>query len=286
MTVIGFDGEHRHEADQRGVVGKDAHDVGAPGDLAVEALKRIRRSDLGPVLGRERVEREHVGLGLVEQRRDLRQPALELADGVAQALARLLGVRRGEERADDRAERVVLVAAHVAAQIAEEVHGAALPRRAEDLRQGGLQTRMRVADGKLHADQAARDERPEELAPERLGLGGADVQADDLAPAGLVDGVGDHDALARDAAAVADLLDLGVDEQIRVAALQRPLAERLHLLIEQPGDPADLRLRDPQPEALDELIDAPRRDAAHIGLLDDGHQRLLAALARLQKLGK
>jgi hypothetical protein len=281
MTVIGFDGEHRDEPDQAVVVGEDPDDVGAPSDLAVEALKRIRRSDLGPVLGRERVEREHVGLGLVEQRRDLRQPALELADGVAQALARLLGVRRGEERADDRAERVVLVAAHVAAQIAQEVHGAALPRRAEDLRQGGLQTRMRVADGKLHADQAARDERPE-----RLGLGGADVQADDLAPAGLVDGVGDHDALARDAAAVADLLDLGVDEQIRVAALQRPLAERLHLLIEQPGDPADLRLRDPQPEALDELIDAPRRDAAHIGLLDDGHQRLLAALARLQKLGK
>ena len=42
------------------------------------------------------------------------------------------------------------------------------------------------------------------------------------------------------AAAVADLLDLGVDEQIRVAALQRPLAERLDLLVEQPGDPADL----------------------------------------------
>ena len=123
----------------------------------------------------------------------------------------------------------------------------------------------------------------EELAPERLGLRLADVEADDLAPAGLVDGVRDHDALARDAAAVADLLDLGVDEQIRVAALQRPLAERLHLLVEQPGDPADLGLGDPQPEALDELIDAARRDAAHIGLLHHRHQRLLGALARLQE---
>ena len=109
----------------------------------------------------------------------------------------------------------------------------------------------------------------EELAPERLGLRLADVEADDLAPAGLVDGVRDHDALARNAAAVADLLDLGVDEQIRVAALQRPLAERLDLLVEQPGDPADLALGDPQPEALDELIDPPRRDAADIRLLDD-----------------
>src|SRR4051812_13765499 len=98
-----------------------------------------------------------------------------------------------------------------------------------------------------------------------------------------MDGVRDDDALARDAAAVSDLLDLRVDEQIRVAALQRPLAERLHLLVQQARDPADLRARDAQPERLDELIDAPGRHAADIGLLDHAHQRLLAALARLQE---
>jgi hypothetical protein len=78
----------------------------------------------------------------------------------------------------------------------------------------------------LHPDKPARDQGPEELAPERLGLGFADIQADDLPTSGLVDGMRDDDALARDSAAVADLLDLGVDEQIRVAALQRPLPER------------------------------------------------------------
>jgi hypothetical protein len=74
---------------------------------------------------------------------------------------------------------------------------------------------------------------------------------------------------------LADLLDLGVDEQIRVAALQRPLAKRLDLLVQQPRDPRDLALADSQPEALDQLIDAPGADAADIGLLDDGDQRLL-----------
>jgi len=68
------------------------------------------------------------------------------------------------------------------------VHGAALPRRAENPGQRGLQAGMRVADRQLDADQAARDERPEELAPERLGLCLADVEATDLAPAGLVNG--------------------------------------------------------------------------------------------------
>jgi hypothetical protein len=42
-------------------------------------------------------------------------------------------------------------------------------------------------------------------------------------------------------------------------------------------------LDDAQPEALDELVDATRRDATHIGLLDDRQQRLLRAPARLQK---
>jgi hypothetical protein len=111
----------------------------------------------------------------------------------------------------------------------------------------------------------------------------ADVQADDLPPAGVVHAVGDDHALALHPPAVADLLDLGVKKQIEVAALQRPRAERLDLLIQPGADPADLRPADAQPEALDELVDAPGRDAAHIGLLDHAEQRLLGALARLQE---
>jgi hypothetical protein len=34
---------------------------------------------------------------------------------------------------------------------------------------------MRVADRQLNADEAARDQRAQELGPERLGLGFADV---------------------------------------------------------------------------------------------------------------
>src|SRR3954469_13302333 len=87
----------------------------------------------------------------------------------------------------------------------------------------------------------------------------------------------------RHAAAGADLLDLRVDEQIRGTALQRSLAERLDLLIEQARDPADLRLRDPQPQPPAERIDPPRRDTTDIRLLHDRDQRLLRALARLQE---
>jgi hypothetical protein len=115
-----------------------------------------------------------------------------------------------------------------------------------------------------------------------FGLGLADVQADDLAAPGLVDAVGDDHALAHHAAAGADLLDLGVDEQIRVAALQRPLPEGLDLLVEQAGDAAHLALADAQPERLDKLINPSGRHAADIGLLHNRHQRLLGALTRRQ----
>src|SRR4051794_3191914 len=57
------------------------------------------------------------------------QPPLQLAEGVAQPLARLAAVRGGEQRADERAERVVLVRAHVAAEIAQKVHGVDVPAR-------------------------------------------------------------------------------------------------------------------------------------------------------------
>jgi hypothetical protein len=65
-----FDAEHAGESDQRMVVGEDADDVGAPTDIFVEALERVRRAQLAPVRRRERVEREDVRLGVLEHAGD------------------------------------------------------------------------------------------------------------------------------------------------------------------------------------------------------------------------
>src|SRR5204863_9835958 len=72
-------------------------------------------------------------------------------------------------------------------------------------------------------------------------------------------------------------------DQVRVAALQRAGPERLHVLVELLAHTADVTLGDPQPEPLDELVDAARGDPADVGLLHDRQQRLLRTLARLQK---
>jgi hypothetical protein len=51
-----------------------------------------------------------------------------------------------------------------------------------------LEALVGVGDAQADAVEAAALERAEELAPERLGLDLADIEADHLAPAGLVDG--------------------------------------------------------------------------------------------------
>jgi hypothetical protein len=57
-----------------------------------------------------------------------------------------------------------------------------------------------------------------------------------------VHAVGEHERLAHDPAAVSDLLDLGVEPQVRVAALQRPVGEGVDLLVQPLADPGDLAL--------------------------------------------
>src|SRR5450756_3106146 len=57
-------GEHGpDEADDRGAVGEDPHDVGAPAGLAVEALVGVVRPDPTPQVLGERGDREDVGPG-------------------------------------------------------------------------------------------------------------------------------------------------------------------------------------------------------------------------------
>jgi hypothetical protein len=63
-----------------------------------------------------------------------------------------------------------------------------------------------------------------------------------------VHAIGEHQRFTHDAAAVSDLLDLRVQPQVGVAALERPVAERVDLLVEARADPRDLALRDPQPQ--------------------------------------
>ncbi len=143
---------------------------------------------------------------------------------------------------------------------------------------------MVVADGELDAVQAASPQRAQELQPEGLGLDLTDVQADHLAHAVVVDGVGDHERLGHDTAAVTDLDVLGVQPQIRIGAGQRPLAELSDVLVEVAAQPADAVLAHRlDAELLDEAVDLARAHAVDVGLHHHADDRLLTAPPRLKE---
>jgi hypothetical protein len=96
------------------------------------------------VLGRERVEREQVGLGGFEQLGDLGRGAGEPVDDLGELLAGLVGVLGAEYAADRGGDHRLLRAGDVAEHVSEEVNGAALPGAAEDLSDRGLQSGVGV----------------------------------------------------------------------------------------------------------------------------------------------
>ena len=88
--------------------------------------------------------------------------------------------------------------------IALEVNPAPLPGGAENLRDGGLDSFVRVRDHQLHAPQATPGQLAQELGPDRLGLRCAYFQAQHLAPAVGVHADGDDDGDRDDPPAAPD----------------------------------------------------------------------------------
>ena len=85
-------------------------------------------------------------------------------------------------------------------------------------------------------------------------------------------------------AAVTDLDDLRIQPQIRMRALQRPLAERLDLIVQRPAQRADAVLAHAMDaELLDEAVDLAGRDTVDVGLHHDRDDRLLTAPPRLKE---
>ena len=104
---------------------------------------------------------------------------------------------------------------------------------------------MGIRDDELHAFEPAPDELAQEGRPEGLGLRGADVQTDDLAPPIGVDRHGDYRRDRDDAAALAHLQVGGVEPEIGPLAGQGTLQEGQDPLVDVLAELGDLALADP-----------------------------------------
>src|SRR5579883_3260918 len=124
--------------------------------------------------------------------------------------------------------------------VAHEVDAAALPGGSEDPGDGRLDALMSVGDDQLHAAQAPPGELTQEGRPEGLGLGWADIHAKNLTPAIAIGADRDDHGDRDDAAVLPDLHIGGVDPQIWPIALDRPVEEGLHPLVDLLAQSADL----------------------------------------------
>ena len=233
---------------------------------------------------REAVERQQILLGALEQLGDLRRRAAETLDHLAAALAGAVVAVGVEDLPERRGHHSALRGTAVAQHVADEMDRTALPRAAEHPRDRVLQPEMLIGHAQAHPGEAALAQGAQEQHPEGLGLDLTDIQADHLPATGLMDRVRDHQRLRVHMATVADLDDLRVQPQIRMRALQRPLAERLDLIVQRPAHRADAVLAHAMDaELLDEPVDLARRHAVDVGLHHDRHDRLLTTPPRLKK---
>ncbi|ESW65103.1 hypothetical protein X773_32235 [Mesorhizobium sp. LSJC285A00] len=148
---------------------------------------------------------------------------------------------------------------------------APLPCRAQHLGDDRLEAFVSIGDDELDAAQAATCQLAQELCPDRLGLRGANLHAQYLAPAVRVNADGDDNGDRDDPPTAADLQVSGVDPQVWPIALDRPIEEGLHLPVDLLAQPQDLALGyAAHTHGLDQVVNRPGRDALHISFLDDG----------------
>src|SRR4051812_32656248 len=243
-----------------------------PYHFLVQALERVRGVQLGAVLGGEARAGQHVVLALVHQRGELRPAGPELVGHLPPDLvrARLVGLQ--ERLAQRGGDHRLLALAHVRQGAPHPVDSAALPGGAQHAPDRALEALVGVRDDELHALEAAPDQAPQERGPEGLGLRGAEVQADDLAPPLAVDRHGDYRRDRHDPAALPDLQVRRVQPEVRPLPLQRAGEEGVHALVDVLAQLGDRALRDArEPHGLHEIVHPPGRDPADPRLLDDGH---------------
>ena len=129
----------------------------------------------------------------------------------------------------------------------------------------------------------------EEVGPERLGLGIANLEAEYLPSAVCCDTDRDHDRLRHDALTHAGFAIGCVDKHVRVGRLRQAAGLELgDVLIKLGADARYLGLRDPSisAECFHEVIDFSSRDPVYVGFHHDREQGLVDSATPFEQGGE
>ena len=169
---------------------------------------------LGTMLGREGHVGAHVGFGLVQIRRELGQLGPQLVVDASPLGSGCFGVVLVEGGGDEGGNDTAALPAGIRQHIAHEMYTAGLPSGVEHPGDRGLEAFMRIRDHELDAAQSTAGKLTQEGSAERLGLRGADIEPENLAPAIAIDPDGHYYSNRDDAAPLAQLNVGRVDPEV------------------------------------------------------------------------
>jgi len=146
---------------------------------------------------------------------------------------------------------------------------------------------VRIGDDEADSSQAAADHLTQELEPELVVLGRPDIDSHDFPLSRGTNPDRDQHRHRDHPAVLPDLLEGGVQEQVRELAVEAPGAEGVDLGVELLADAADLVFGDAlDAQRLGQVVDRPGRHAMDVGLLHHREQRPLMPAARLEQTRK
>jgi hypothetical protein len=143
---------------------------------------------------------------------------------------------------------------------------------------------VRVAHHKTNSVKTTPHKASQEVPPQDEPFSRTDHEAQDFTIAVHANSHRDQNGQADHPALAADLLVTRVHEDVREFALQRPLFEDPHFVLNpfaQPRNEALVQVIDVH--LLAQSLHAARRHSLHVGLLDDTDQRLLGSSTRFQE---
>jgi hypothetical protein len=142
-----------------------------------------------------------------------------------------------------------------------------------------------VADHQGHAGESPGDQPAQERGPPGAVLGGDHVEAQHLAVPTGVDADRDNAGHVHDPALLADPLGERVEEHVGVGpGVQRPVPERVHLLVQAGGESGHLGAGDAlDAHGLDHVVHPAGRDALDVALGDNRREGPLGSPAGLDE---
>lgn len=178
---------------------------------------------MAPVPDGERGVGEHVSLHRLQPLGNGGRVGGELVDHGTKLRPGGVALGLGEHGPDQRRDHRPLTVRGGGEQIPHRMHAAALPPGSLEATPDRFdEPGMRIGDHQTHAGKAAIDQAGQELAPERLVLRVANVDAEYLAVPVSTQPGGDHDGFGDDVAVLADVDVGGVEPHVHERLMVEP----------------------------------------------------------------